>query len=120
MNRHAPCGDAELTMRHAFDDGGVEPDGAEPYDEVADLLTGTVRVCARRCDTCIFHPGNLMHLQPGRVASMVTRARETEGHVVCHKTLGTELPAICRGFADGPDHGFLAVIPGGPYANREQ
>jgi hypothetical protein len=51
---------------------------------------------------------------------MVTRAREIEGHVVCHKTLGTELPAICQGFADGPDHGFLAVIPGSPYANREQ
>ncbi|WP_234537693.1 hypothetical protein [Streptomyces shenzhenensis] len=105
MNRHAPCGDAELTMRHAFDDGGAEPEGGGPYDEVADPLTGAVRVCARRCDSCIFHPGNLMHLQPGRVASMVTRARETEGHVVCHKTLGTESPAICRGFADGPDQG---------------
>ncbi|MET9085511.1 hypothetical protein ABZX77_27110 [Streptomyces sp. NPDC004237] len=105
MNRHAPRGDAESSMRCPFDDDGVEPEGSEPYDEVADPLTGIVRVCARRCDTCIFHPGNLMDLQPGRVSAMVTRARQTEGHVVCHETLGTETPAICRGFADGPDQG---------------
>ncbi|MFD8723961.1 hypothetical protein ACFV2H_39905 [Streptomyces sp. NPDC059629] len=105
MNRHTPRGDAESPTPHPFDDDGVEPEGGELYDEVADLLTGIVRVCARRCDTCIFHPGNLMDLQPGRVAAMVTRARQTEGHVVCHETLGTETPAICRGFIDGPDQG---------------
>ncbi|MER5541011.1 hypothetical protein ABT072_00680 [Streptomyces sp. NPDC002589] len=103
MNRHATRDDGEMSMRGPFDDDSVEPEGGEPYDEVADPLTGTVRVCARRCDTCIFHPGNLMDLQPGRVADMVARARQVEGHVVCHATLGTETPAICRGFADGPD-----------------
>lgn len=90
-------------QRLAHDD--VEPEGDGPYADVADPATGTVRLCARRCDTCIFHPGNLMYLQPGRVADMVTRARRAEGHVVCHKTLGTDAPAVCRGFADGPDQG---------------
>jgi hypothetical protein len=110
MNRNAARGDGTMPMRHRLDDDGVEPDGSEPHDEVADPLTGTVRVCSHRCHTCIFHPGNLMHLQPGRVTAMVTRARQTEGHVVCHKTLGTETQAICRGFADGPDQGHSLAL----------
>ncbi|MFE7277502.1 hypothetical protein [Streptomyces sp. NPDC057623] len=105
MNGNAARGDSKMPMWCPNHDDGVEPEGGELCDEVADPLTGTVRVCSHRCDTCIFHPGNLMHLQPGRVAAMVTRARQTEGHVVCHKTLGTETPAICKGFADGPDQG---------------
>ncbi|MGW3952866.1 hypothetical protein ACWEKM_18515 [Streptomyces sp. NPDC004752] len=107
MNRHAACDDGETPMRH---DDGVEPEDGEPYDEVADPHTGAVRVCAHRCDTCIFHPGNLMDLQPGRVAAMVTQARQAQGHVVCHGTLGTETPAICRGFADGPDQGHSLAL----------
>ncbi|MGW3626198.1 hypothetical protein [Streptomyces sp. NPDC000880] len=83
----------------------MRDDGVEPYTDVADPLTGTVRLCAHRCDTCIFHPGNPMHLRPGRVTDLVTAARRAEGHVICHKTLGTEAPAICHGFADGPDQG---------------
>jgi hypothetical protein len=88
-----------------MNDDEVEPEDDEPYADVADPLTGTVRLCAQRCDTCIFQPGNPIHLQPGRVTDMVTAARRAEGHVVCHKSLGTEAPAICRGFADGPDQG---------------
>ena len=41
-----------------------------------------VRLCARRCDTCVFRPGNLIHLAPGRLRGMVedwrTRARGHE------------------------------------------
>ncbi|MEU6142382.1 hypothetical protein ABZ848_18665 [Streptomyces sp. NPDC047081] len=103
MSRHATGGDDEV--RRPPDVDGVEPEGSEPYDEVADPFTGTVRLCARRCGTCIFRPGNLMDLQPGRVTDMVTRASRAEGHIVCHATLGTATPAICRGFADGPDQG---------------
>lgn len=46
-----------------------------------------------------------MHLEPGRVAEMVDTARADQGHIVCHKTLDTDAPAICRGYADGPDLG---------------
>ncbi|GGN96127.1 hypothetical protein GCM10011579_097220 [Streptomyces albiflavescens] len=90
-------------QRPGHDD--VEPEDDGPYADVADPATGTVWLCAHRCGTCIFHPGNPMYLQPGRVADMVSHARRAEGHVVCHKTLGTDAPAICRGFADGPDQG---------------
>ncbi|MZG16172.1 hypothetical protein GTY44_22235, partial [Streptomyces sp. SID5914] len=107
MNRHTAPDAAARPVRGLIRADGVEPEGddAGPYAAVADPHTGAVRLCSRRCDTCIFHPGNLMHLEPGRVTDMVSHARETEGHVVCHKTLGTDIPAICRGYADGPDQG---------------
>ncbi|WP_369226708.1 hypothetical protein AB5J52_39360 [Streptomyces sp. R39] len=106
MNRRAVQGHGEPTGQGlTYGDESVELEDGGRYADVADPATGTVRLCARRCDTCIFHPGNLMHLQPGRVTEMVTRAGRAEGHVVCHKTLGTEASAICRGFADGPDQG---------------
>ncbi|MDF9813051.1 hypothetical protein [Streptomyces sp. SPB162] len=71
-------------------------------DDVADPATWSVRVCGDRCTTCIFRPGNLMNLAPGRVASMVKKAVADEGHIVCHQTLGAEAPAICAGFANHP------------------
>ncbi|MEH0430316.1 hypothetical protein QBB34_29180 [Streptomyces stelliscabiei] len=70
--------------------------------DVADPETWSVRVCGDRCTTCIFRPGNLMNLEPGRVASMLKDAVADEGHIVCHKTLGTHAPAICSGFAAHP------------------
>ncbi|MFE9770622.1 hypothetical protein ACFYOV_02850 [Streptomyces sp. NPDC005931] len=79
----------------AYSDDGLRHD-------VADPATWSVRVCEDRCTTCIFRPGNLMNLEPGRVAGMVNRAVADEGHIVCHKTLGTEAPAICEGFAAHP------------------
>ncbi|MEV0444977.1 hypothetical protein AB0I84_31480 [Streptomyces spectabilis] len=70
--------------------------------DVADPQTWTVRVCSDRCGTCIFRPGNLMALERGRVAAMLKTALAEEGHIVCHKTLGTDAPAICSGFATHP------------------
>ncbi|MEU6475359.1 hypothetical protein ABZ858_00440 [Streptomyces sp. NPDC047017] len=92
-------------------------------DDVADPATWSVRICEDRCTTCIFRPGNLMHLAPGRVAAMVKKAVAAEGHIVCHSTLGTSAPAICAGYATHPRGrtaslalrlvraGVLAVIP---------
>lgn len=105
MNRRDVRTPGELPQRNdAYEcEGDIEPEDNGPYAEVADPASGTVRLCTRRCDTCIFHPGNPMHLRPGRATDMVTQVRETEEHVVCHKTLGTDSPAICRGFAVSPD-----------------
>ena len=61
---------------------------------------GLVHVLARRCDTCVFRPGNLMHLQPGRVRDMVDQAVAKGSVIVCHATLGTDANACCRGFWD--------------------
>lgn len=73
---------------------------------VCDPDSGQVRVMARRCETCVFHPGNRADLAPGRLRTLIAEAAAAQGHIVCHDTLpgtGSELPpAICRGFADHP------------------
>lgn len=61
---------------------------------------GKVHVCAEMCPTCVFRPGNLMHLEPGRLREMVDRARKDESTIVCHSTLYTDERAACRGFFD--------------------
>lgn len=61
-----------------------------------------MRVATTQCDTCIFRPGNLMHLNPGRLADMVTTVKATESYVVCHQTLDRRprQRVICRGSFD--------------------
>lgn len=60
---------------------------------------GRIHVCRRMCSTCIFRPGNLMHLRPGRVDEMVSEAVAAESTIVCHSTLDGD-NAACRGFYD--------------------
>lgn len=59
-----------------------------------------VRVMAEMCATCVFRPGNLMHLPPGRLAGMIADATRSESTIVCHSTLDKEEQACCRGFFD--------------------
>jgi hypothetical protein len=61
---------------------------------------GGVRVRAEKCPTCIFRPGNLMSLRPGRVAEMMKEVKESQGCIACHETLGEEEQAVCRGQYD--------------------
>jgi hypothetical protein len=87
------------------------PDPADDSDRdeperlsVGDPIHRKTRLLSRECPTCIFRPGNLMHLSPGRLREMVTEARRRSGYIICHSTLpnyrdGAE-PAICRGFAN--------------------
>lgn len=82
------------------DDDGDVPDQLS----VADPVLGKTRLLARPCGTCIFLPGNRMHLSPGRLRELVNQARRDRGYIICHITLpyyepGAEL-AICRGFVD--------------------
>lgn len=64
---------------------------------------GKVHIMAERCETCIFRPGNPMHLKPGRVKEMVTESIDDAGAITCHSTLygQAEQEAVCRGFYDG-------------------
>lgn len=73
-------------------------------------------VMAEQCATCIFRPGNPMHLNPGRVTSMVQDCRRNDSHVICHETINptadeewgndsgarpmADGEAVCRGFID--------------------
>ncbi|MFG1888102.1 hypothetical protein ACGFIR_09560 [Micromonospora sp. NPDC049051] len=79
--------------------------GGETNLSVGDQALGKSRLLSRQCSTCIFAPGNRMHLSAGRLRDLVTEARHRESFIVCHDTLPHYLypeasPAICRGFAD--------------------
>jgi hypothetical protein len=60
---------------------------------------GRVHVQAEMCKTCIFRPGNLMMLEPGRLSEMVREARGNNSAVICHSTLDGP-NAVCKGFFD--------------------
>jgi len=63
---------------------------------------GKIHVCEQLCATCVFRPGNLMRLQPGRLALMVAEAKANDSAIICHSTLYREDNdnAVCRGFYD--------------------
>lgn len=63
---------------------------------------GKVHVMSEKCATCIFRPGNLMHLNAGRVKEMVDGSLADEAGITCHKTIHgqAEQEATCRGFYD--------------------
>ena len=91
------------------------PDTAPPPLSVGDPVTGKTRLLARQCATCIFRPGNPMHLSPGRLKSMVEQAVADGSYVICHDTLPygnhpETQPAICRGFVDRYTTWRLQVI----------
>lgn len=59
---------------------------------------GKIHVCEAMCSTCIFRPGNIMRLHPGRVAQMVRDATRTDTSIICHDTSYTKHQAVCHGF----------------------
>jgi hypothetical protein len=83
--------------------------------DVTDRDSGRSRLLSRQCDTCVFRPGNLMHLRAGRLADLVADARRAESFVVCHETLPYREcpdfePAICRGFKDAYCTNYLRIL----------
>jgi len=68
-----------------------EPDGP--------LTPDGLRVCEQMCSSCVFRPGNLMSLMPGRLRGMIDGALAQDSCIPCHKTLDGER-AVCRGFWD--------------------
>jgi hypothetical protein len=88
--------------------------GDELRLSVADHRLGKTRVLARQCSTCVFAPGNRMHLAPGQLSDMVKQARRTGSCIICHDTLPYGPyphipPATCRGFYDRYDTQALQV-----------
>jgi hypothetical protein len=96
---------------HGYDD----PDDTGSDLSVGDPVLGKSRVLSRQCATCIFRPGNLMHLREGRLRDLVDETRTAQAFIVCHSTLPhfrypDAKPAICRGFADRYRTQTLQVI----------
>src|SRR3984957_7091712 len=78
---------------------------------------GRPRVLTEQCSTCIGRPGNLMHLQAGRVKTMVNAGLEEGSQgIICHQTLSygehDTGGALCRWFYDtyGPQNNFIRCI----------
>lgn len=71
---------------------------------------GKLWVLTRKCATCIFRPGNLMQLAPGRVDEMVAGCKQTNSVIPCHSTLDGPR-SICRGLFDAHyrDIGILQI-----------
>lgn len=61
------------------------------------FVNGKVHVRRGMCDTCIFRPGNLMRLKPGRVEQMIKDCGES-GCIPCHEHLDEEINPVCSGF----------------------
>jgi hypothetical protein len=105
-----------VTDDRDWDDDGQGPHGIADGISVGDPVLMKSRLLTEQCSTCIYRPGNLMHLNPGRLKDMTDAARGDEGFVVCHQTLrdggapAGVLPAICRGFYDRYSTSALQVI----------
>lgn len=74
-------------------------------NDITDPDTRQPRLCAEECATCVFRPGNLMHLRPGGLQDLVQRTMAADSFIVCHSTLPGMAPegftpAVCRGFYD--------------------
>jgi hypothetical protein len=59
---------------------------------------GKVHVVRSMCNTCIFRPGNPMHMNDGAVEQMIESALAEDSAIDCHKTLSCDT-AVCAGFA---------------------
>lgn len=91
--------------------------------DIVDAETGLPRLLSDKCGTCIYRPGNLMHLEAGRRDEMAREALANGSWIPCHSTLpyhpnGSEQTAICRGFWDVHHRESwgcrLAIALGGP------
>lgn len=96
-----------------FDDDGDE----EQPDSGSVIGKNGPRLLKAKCSTCIFHAGNRMHLQPGRVKQMVTDSLRRGSFITCHSTLSHGAhpdvgAAICRGFYDahGPRSNVIRIF----------
>lgn len=63
---------------------------------------GKIHVMSEMCSTCVFRPGNLMHLQPGRLKELVDVNVGEGAALTCHKTTfgQSDQEAVCRGYYD--------------------
>lgn len=101
-------------------------------EPVIDPVTHKPRLMSEQCTTCVFRPGNLMHLSPGRLKELIGSNTGPEAlGLVCHQTLSYGAhpetgAAFCRGFYDSYGHlanyirimerlgGFTEVDPPAP------
>lgn len=74
-------------------------------------MGGKPLLFAEKCATCVFRPGNPMHLAEGRLADLTEQNRKTGSMLICHTTTygqaGREV--MCRGYWDA--YASSSVVP---------
>lgn len=80
-----------------------------PAEGMGPARDGGVFVMERKCDTCIFHPGNLMDLSRGRVGDMKRSSDERGTCIVCHETMNSPRAAVCRGYYESHRSRLLQI-----------
>ena len=83
-----------------------------PEEGLGPARDGSIHVNSAQCATCIFRPGNLMNLAPGRVAQMKQGADERGTCIVCHENMNTPQAAVCRGYYDRHNSWMLRLAFG--------
>lgn len=89
-------------------DGVVYP-GSPDGPACGPARNNGVWVMAEKCATCIFRPGNLMHLNDGTVGRMKKSADERGTCIVCHEVMNGETSAVCRGYYDNHQSQLLQI-----------
>lgn len=71
-----------------------------PREYIPVVRDDGVHVLDAMCATCVFRPGNLMMLTPGRLRGMIRGAISDQSCIPCHSTIRRDdvEPAICHGF----------------------
>lgn len=59
---------------------------------------GFVHVNGAQCVTCVYRPGNLMHLAPGALQTIITENHAKNTALVCHENIDGDHPGVCHGF----------------------
>lgn len=91
-----------------------ENSGWEEADtDVGDREAGKSRLCSTMCGTCLFKPpkkGRLLGITNRRVKGIIDEAVRSDSYIVCHATIGTPTPAICRGFYERYSTNALRIM----------
>jgi hypothetical protein len=58
-------------------------------------------VMPEQCKTCIFRPGNLMHLAEGTLEDMVRKTDKKDDNVICHQSEGLMGTIRCKAWCKG-------------------
>lgn len=91
-----------LTARACADRAAARP-GSSPASSEGD---GRPLVYAEQCGTCIYRPGNPMHLRPGALKDFTDSNLQADAVLICHQTTYGQQPqeVVCRGFMDRYAH----------------
>lgn len=80
-------------------------------------MSAKPKVLSEQCSSCVGRPGNLMHLNPGRLRKLVVANLDAGALLICHQTLPYgDHPevgeAACRWFLDtyGPEVNVVRVM----------